>query len=42
MSRSDPTVRLLHVRDYDILWDTIRHDFPALIAELDRILIPRA
>jgi len=36
--------RLIHgydLVDYDILWDTIRHDFPALIAELDRILTPR-
>jgi uncharacterized protein with HEPN domain len=35
--------RLIHgydLVDYDILWDTIRHDLPDLIKELDRILGP--
>ena len=33
--------RLIHEydkMDQDILWDTIKHDLPALIAELDKIL----
>ena len=35
--------RLIHgydLVDYDILWDTIRHDLPGLIAELDLALGP--
>ena len=35
--------RLIHgydLVDYDILWDTIRHDLPGLIEQLDRILGP--
>jgi len=35
--------RLIHgydLVDYDILWDTIRHDLPGLIEELDRVLGP--
>jgi uncharacterized protein with HEPN domain len=37
--------RLIHgydLVDYDILWGTIRHDLPGLIAELDQALGPEA
>ena len=35
--------RLIHgydLVDYEILWDTIRHDLPGLVEDLDRILGP--
>jgi uncharacterized protein with HEPN domain len=28
--------------DLDVLWDTIEHDLPPLVAELERILEPKA
>ena len=47
MPRHDPMARLRHrlahgydTIDCDVLWDTVKLDFPPLIAELEKIAPP--